>query len=493
MLISRYFFMKQLFVKKPIEAIVQNSEQRSGLKRTLGSFNLTTIGIGAIIGAGLFVLTGQAAAQFSGPGVFLSFVIAAVICLFAALCYAELASCIPVAGSAYTYAYASLGEFAAWLIGWGLTLEYLLSASTVAAGFSGYFVSLMRDFGIHLPEKLTQPICVYDQALGWSASGNLMNLPALVIVGAIGVLISYGIKTVSFFNNILVVLKIAVILLFVFYWFGYINLENLHPLIPENQGHFGQYGVSGLFRGAGFLFFAFIGFDALSTLAQEARNPQKDLPLGMLSSLGISTIVYIIVAIILVGIVPYKELGVADPIAVAFNALGPKFLWLRIVVKLAILAGLSSVILVLLLGQTRIWFAMAKDGLLPKAFGVAHSKTGTPVFASLIATCIAMLMASFFPVEMLGQLVSMGALLAFGIVCLGVLVLRYAQPQLVRPFKTPFFPWVPILGALSCFLQMALMPGTIWAQLLIWMAFGCIFYFTYSHKKSKLRVSFSNK
>ncbi len=481
--------MKDLFVKKPIEEIVRNADENSGLKRSLGAFNLTTIGIGAIIGAGLFVLTGQAAAQFSGPAVFISFIIAAIICLFAALCYAELASCIPVAGSAYTYAYASLGEFAAWMIGWGLTLEYLLSASTVAAGWSGYFVSLLHDFGIHLPKVVTNPICLYDQTAGWSTSGNLINLPALVIVGAVGALISYGIKKASFFNNILVVLKTAVILIFVFYGFGYVNMDNLQPLIPENQGHFGQFGWSGIFRGAGFLFFAFIGFDALSTLAQESCNPQKDLPIGMLSSLGISTIVYIIVALILVGIVPYKELGVADPIAVAFNALGPKFIWLRIVVKLAILAGLSSVILVLLLGQTRIWFSMAKDGLLPKAFGLTHIKTRTPVFSSLVATCIAMLMASFFPVEMLGQLVSMGALLAFGIVCLGVLVLRYTQPQLVRPFKTPFFPWIPLLGSLSCFLQMALMPGTIWMQLLLWMAIGCTFYFTYGRTRSKLKAA----
>jgi APA family basic amino acid/polyamine antiporter len=305
----------------------------------------------------------------------------------------------------------------------------------------------------------------------------------------VGALICYGIKKASFFNNILVVLKTAVILLFVFYGFGYINVENLQPLIPENQGNFGQFGWSGIFRGAGFLFFAFIGFDALSTLAQESRNPKKDLPIGMLSSLGISTIVYIIVAIILVGIVPYKDLGVADPIAVAFNALGPKFLWLRIVVKLAILAGLSSVILVLLLGQTRIWFAMAKDGLLPKAFGMTHPKTRTPMFASLMATCIAMLMASFFPVEMLGQLVSMGALLAFGIVCLGVLILRYKEPHIARPFKTPFFPWIPLLGSLSCFVQMALMPGTIWSQLLIWMAIGGTIYFTYGRTRSKLRIA----
>lgn len=480
---------KAIFAKKSIDQLSkEQKEKQGGLKRTLGSFDLMTMGVGAIIGAGLFVLTGQAAAKCAGPAVILSFAIAAMICVFSALCYAELASLIPGAGSAYTYVYVTLGEFAAWMIGWSLTLEYLLSSSTVASGWSAYFVSLLKDFGVQIPTLFSQPPLSYDPQLGWLKSGDLVNLPAVVIVALIGVFISRGVKTAAFVNNLLVLIKIAVILLFICCGIAYIRVDNWTPFIPENTGIFGQFGWSGVFRGAGVVFFAFIGFDAISTLSQEARNPQKDMPVGMLGSLSISTIVYAIVALVLTGVVSYTQLGVTDPIAVAFNALGPSFNWLRPIVKIAILAGLTSVILVMLMGQARIFYAMSKDGLLPKIFGKTHPKFQTPFFTSLFITVLAMFMTGFFPVYILGQLVSMGTLLGFAIVCFGVLILRYTQPELVRPFKVPFSPWVPLLGTLTCLAQMALLPAIIWVQLIAWMIIGCVIYFMYGLKHSQVQA-----
>jgi len=329
---------------------------------------------------------------------------------------------------------------------------------------------------------------LYDPATGWSQSGALINLPAMLIIGLMGFLIAIGIKAAASFNNVMVVIKMGVILLFIVCGIAFIKTENWVPFVPDNTGVFGQYGFSGILRGAGVVFFAFIGFDALSTLSQEAKNPQKDLPLGMLGSLGISTVCYIIVALILTGIVSYKLLDVPDPIAVAVNALGPNFVWLRLVVKLAILAGLTSVILVMLLGQSRIFFTMSHDGLLPKPFGTIHPKFHTPAFTTGAVTVLAMLVAGVFPVGILGQIVNMGALLAFAIVCFGVLVLRFTQPLLHRPFKTPFVPWVPLLGTLICLFQMALLPGVTWIQFIIWMAIGYIIYFSYGHKHSHLRL-----
>ena len=479
---------KGLLAKKSIGTLLkESSDAKHGLKRALGPLNLTAMGVGAVIGAGLFVLTGEVAAKFAGPGLILSFIIAAIICVFAALCYAEFASLIPIAGSAYTYAYVTMGEFFAWIIGLALTLQYLFSFSTVAVGWASYLKSLLADFGIAIPSFFSQAPLSYETGMGWMTTGSIINLPALIIVGLIGLLVSVGVKTASFLNNILVFVKIGVILLFILCGVAYINPDNWVPFVPPNTGTFGEFGWSGVFRGAGIIFFAFLGFDAVSTLAQESKNPQKDMPIGMLGSLGICTILYIIFGLVLTGVASYTTLGVPDPIAVAVNALGPNFTWLRLLVKLAILAGLTSVILVMLMGQARIFYTMAHDGLLPKSFGKIHSKFRTPFFTTLCVTGAGMLLAGFFPVDILGQLTSMGALFVFGMVCFGVLILRFKQPHLHRPFKTPFTPWVPLIGTLACFVQMLLMPGVAWMQLIVFMVLGCAVYFAYGQKHSKIR------
>ena len=328
---------------------------------------------------------------------------------------------------------------------------------------------------------------MYDLETGWALSGDIINLPAVAITLIMGALIAVGIKAAASFNNIMVVIKLAVVVLFIGCGVAYINMDNLTPFIPENTGNFGQYGLSGVFRGAGVVFFAFVGFDALSTLAQEAQNPQKDLPRGMIGSLGICTIIYILVGMVLTGVVSYKFLNVADPIAVAVNALGAHFIWLRLFIKVAILAGLTSVVMVMLLGQTRIFYTMANDGLLPARFHKVNKKTETPLFTTIIVVLAAVVIAGLFPVGILGQLVSMATLLVFGIVCFGVLVLRFRQPMLHRPFKVPFAPWLPLFGALASFGQMLFLPGVAWLQLIIWLALGCYVYFKYSIHHSKIR------
>lgn len=485
---------KQLFLKKSIRSMLNEaSSNKGGLKKSLGPLSLTALGIGAIIGAGIFVLSGQAAAQYAGPAISISFILAAIICVFSALCYAEFAALIPTAGSAYSYAYVTMGELMAWIIGWGLTLEFLFSASTVAVGWSGYFTSIMADLGIGLPQALVSSPLSYTIGEGWSLTGSMINLPAALITLSMGILVTVGVKAAASLNNILVVIKLFVILLFIGLGAFYIQKDNLVPFIPQNTGVFGHYGFSGIFRGAGLVFFAFIGFDALATLSQEAKNPQKDLPKAMLGSLGISTIVYIAVAVVLTGIVSYTKLDVSDPIAVAINALGPKFLWVRFIVKLAILAGLTSVVLVMIMSQARIFYIMAGDGLLPKAFTKVHKDYGTPYLTSIAVTALAVVVAGVFPVEIIGQLVSMGALLAFGIVCFGVLVLRARQPLLHRPFKTPFVPWVPLAGTLACLLQMIMLPWVTWMQLLIWMGIGLWIYFSYGIHHSVLRKSLKKR
>lgn len=479
---------KSLFIKKSMHSLQgEASQKQHTFARTLGSFNLITIGIGAIIGAGIFVLTGQVAAEHAGPGIIFSFLIAGLISSFAALCYAEFAALIPISGSAYSYTYFTMGEFPAWIIGWGLTLQYLLSACTVSVGWSSYFSSLLGDFGLHIPTVLASPPVVHSIQEGWHFSGSILNFPAMLIVGIMGSVIAIGIKAAASLNNIMVALKLAVIVLFIACGIGYVNLDHLSPFIPENTGVFGEFGWSGIMRGAGILFFAFIGFDALSTLTQEAKNPQRDLPRGMLGSLGLCTMVYLVFSVVLLGLVSYKFLGVADPIAVAVNVLGPSFLWLRLFVKLAILAGFTSVIMVMLLGQTRIFYTMAHDGLLPKIIGKINDKTHVPVFTTILVTLVGMLIAGLFPVGVIGSLVAISTLMAFAIVCAAVLLLHYKQPHLHRPFRTPCMPWVPLIGVLACLLQMALFPWVTWAQLLSWLAIGIIMYFSYGIKKSKLR------
>lgn len=503
--------MSKLFRTKPLSDLLEDAyEGSNSLKRTLGRLNLVTLGIGAIIGAGIFVLSGQAAAQYAGPAIVLSFMISAFACAMAGLCYAEFASMIPIAGSAYTYAYATLGEFFAWIIGWDLILEYLFAASTVAVGWSGYVVSFLKDLGLVIPPKFTSATgtrLINIPGEGWKSLTDslastltqqgidintldqttaLFNLPAVIIIGLVTILLVVGIQESASFNNVMVIIKVAVILVFIALGFMYVNSANWTPFIPENTGEVGKYGWSGILRGAGVIFFAYIGFDAVSTAAQEAKNPQKDMPYGILGSLAVSTVLYILVAFALTGIVHYTNLDVPDPIAVGVNSMGAEMFWLRPIIKIAAIAGLSSVILVMLLAQPRIFYTMAKDGLFFPIFGKVHQKYKTPYVSSIITGIVAMIIAGIMPINELGELVSIGTLFAFVIVCVGVLVLRYKRPDLPRHFKTPFVPWVPLGGALVCLLQMAFLPRETWARLFFWMAAGFLIYFFYGKQHSKL-------
>lgn len=503
--------MSNLFITKPLSQLMDESQTDHGLRRSLSAFNLTTLGIGAVIGAGIFVLTGQAAAQYAGPAIVISFLISGFACLFAGLCYAEFASMIPISGSAYTYAYATMGEFVAWIIGWDLILEYLFAASTVSVGWSGYVVSFLKDFGVVIPAQFTAAlgsIMVDIPQLGWKLvtpeltksladSGiaiatlphltGILNLPAMFVVAAITMLLLIGIRESASFNNVMVVIKVFVILLFIGIGFMFVNKANWHPFIPKNTGVWGHYGWSGILRGAAVIFFAYIGFDAVSTAAQEAKNPKRDMPIGILGSLGISTLLYILVAIVLTGIVSFSFLNVADPIAVGVNAMGSGLFWLRPIIKIAAIAGLSSVILVMLMGQPRIFFSMSKDGLLPPIFSRVHPRFKTPYVSTLITGFVALILAGILPINILGELVSIGTLLAFAIVCIGIIILRVNKPDIPRSFRTPWVPLIPILGAGICILQMFSLPWETWARLIIWMAVGFVIYFTYGIRKSRLR------
>ncbi len=456
------------------------------LKRHLGSFGLTSIGIGAIIGAGIFVITGQAAALYAGPGIAISFVIAAIICIFTGLCFAELAAMIPVAGGSYTYSYIALGEFPAWIVGWSLVGQYFFSSSTVAVGFSAYFVSFLADFGIVLPAALTNsPIA--SNASGWYWTGAIVNIPAIILCALLATLIAVGIKAASRMNNIMVIIKLTTLALFIVLGISFINTENWTPFVPQNTGVFGEFGWSGILRASGLLFFAYLGFDSVSTLAPETINPQKDLPRGILGSLIICTVAYIVTALVLNGVVSYKLLNVPDPMSVALDAMGSSFVWLKLLVKLAILAGLASVVLVQFLAITRIFFAISKDGLISPKFGKINKTTSTPIFASVITGVACMCLAGLFPVNILGELVSNIVLFCFSIVCLGVLILRYRHPEMHRPFKVPLVPVVPVLGMLGCWAQMGFLPLTTWLQMIGWMAIGLCVYFAYGRWHSKLR------
>src|SRR5258707_8244473 len=431
------------------------------LRRSLGPWHLTALGIGSIIGTGIFVLTGTAASQNAGPSLVLSMIISAIGCGLSGLCYAEFSAMVPVAGSAYTYAYATLGELFAWIIGWDLILEYALSVATVAVGWSGYFVSLARDAGIAIPPSLAAP-----------PPEGLFNLPAIVIVLLVAGLLIVGIKQSADTNTVLVAVKALVLVVFVVAGASYVNRANLTPFIPPNTGAFEHFGWSGVLRGAGVMFFAYIGFDAVSTAAQEAKNPSRDMPIGILASLAICTVLYILVAIVLLGLVPYQQLDVADPLAVGIDATGIR--WLSPVVKMAAIFGLFSTMLVNLLAQTRIFYSMSRDGLLPPIFARVHARFRTPHLSTIMTGTIIALVAGLTPINVLGQLVSIGTLLAFVLVSIGVIVLRRTAPDIPRPFRTPGVPAVPILGAVFCLAQMAGLPLATWERLFIWLAIGFV-------------------
>jgi APA family basic amino acid/polyamine antiporter len=490
-----------LFRRKSVADLQAEVLDDHKLHRALGPLNLTALGIGAVIGAGIFVLTGQAAAKYAGPAIVLSFVLAGVACGLAGLCYAEFSAMIPISGSAYTYGYATLGEFIAWIIGWDLILEYLFAAATVAVGWSGYVVSFLKDLGWNIPPAFASApynhVAPLDASWwnvwrlfteGWVRTGAVLNVPAMVIVACVTVLLVLGIKESATFNNLIVGLKLLVILAFIAVGLAYINKANWQPFVPPNLGP-GQYGWSGVIRGAGVIFFAYIGFDAVSTAAQEAKNAQRDMPIGILGSLAICTILYIVVALVLTGIVSYTRLNVPDPIAVAIDSLGRPVAWLRPIIKIGAIAGLSSVVLVMMMGQPRIFYAMSKDGLLPEVFSAVHPRFRTPWLATILTGLIATLVAGLFPISLLGELVSIGTLLAFAIVCTGVFVLRFSEPEIRRPFRTPLFWLVCPLGAFSCVFLMTGLPPDTWARLVIWMAIGLVLYFSYGQYHSKARKS----
>jgi APA family basic amino acid/polyamine antiporter len=504
-----------LWTTKPLSVLQTEAsvEGEHSLRRALGALNLTSLGIGAIIGAGIFVLTGSAAAQYAGPAVVLSFVLAGLGCLFAGLCYAEFAAMIPIAGSAYTYGYATLGEFVAWIIGWDLILEYLFGASTVAVGWSGYFGKLMGQLGLTLPpawsrapfsvegthtlvrsqlcvDPATNAVVELQGGAACAAPGvlqhGIINLPAVFLILALTTLLVIGIRESARFNNLIVLLKLIIVFLVIGFGFMFVNKANWTPFIPPNTGEFGQYGWSGIVRAAGVVFFAYIGFDAVSTAAQEAKNPQRDMPIGILASLGICTVLYILMALVMTGLAHYTELNVPDPVYVAIAKAGPSLAWLASFIAIGATLGLASVVLVMLMGQPRVFYAMARDGLLPAAFGKVHPRFKTPYVTTIVTGLVAATVAGFFPIGLLGELVSIGTLLAFVIVCAGIIVLRYTNPNAPRPFRTPMVPVVPILGILICGYMMYGLPGDTWLRLIIWMVIGLAIYFLYGMRHSRL-------
>jgi basic amino acid/polyamine antiporter, APA family len=479
-----------LFVRKPLAGLLAEAKETGGhtLKKTLGAGGLIALGIGAIIGAGLFSITGGAAANQAGPAITISFIVAAFGCAFAGLCYAEFASMIPVAGSAYTYSYATMGEFIAWIIGWDLVLEYAVGAATVSISWSRYLVKFLEGFDVHLPASLvTGP---------WD--GGMVNLPAVFIVVLMSLLLIKGTQESAFVNAIIVTLKVAVVLVFIFLGWKYINNDNYTPYIPDNTGTFGEYGFSGIIRAAAIVFFAYIGFDAVSTAAQEAKNPGKDMPIGILGSLAICTILYLLFAHVMTGVTSYTSFKGQDgiaPVAVAIEHMGtkdasgvihPDYPWLNRAIIVAILAGYASVILVMLMGQSRVFFSMSKDGLLPRVFSDVHPKFRTPAKSNFLFMLFVSLFAAFVPARVVGEMTSIGTLFAFILVCLGVIVLRRNMPDAPRVFKTPLVPLIPILGVVTCLFMMVFLPLDTWIRLIVWMMIGFDIYLWYGIKNSFL-------
>lgn len=502
--------MADLLARKPLDLIRAEVEETGehSLKRALGAMNLVALGIGAIVGTGIFVLTGVVAAQNSGPAVVLSFILAGLGCAFAGLCYAEFASLIPIAGSAYTYGYATLGEIFAWIIGWDLILEYAFGAATVASGWSANVVQLLARLGINLPPQMISTpgtLMVFYQQL-WQpanalpASVDIANLPqatgvfnlvAFLAIAAVTAILVVGIQESATLNTIIVFVKVGTVLTFIAVAAAYVlqhpaeAAANWKPFIPPNSGTFGEFGWSGIARGAGVIFFAYIGFDAVSTAAQEAKNPQKDMPVGILGSLAVCTVLYIVTAGLLTGIVSYTRLNVGAPIALGMASIGVR--WGEYLVLIGTIMGLSTVMLVMLLGQSRVFFSMSRDGLLPRWAGAVHPRFRTPWISSIIVGIFVSVLPAFIPIGVLSQLTSIGTLLAFVIVCAGVWLLRIRRPELHRPFKTPFVPVVPILGIVVSLLLMAALPGSTWLRLIVWLAVGMIIYFAYGRTHSRVQ------
>ncbi len=479
-----------LFTKKSISSLLLEAkeEQRQGMKRVLGPVGLVAMGIGAIIGAGLFSVTGVVAAEYTGPAITISFVIAAIACSFAGLCYAEFSSMIPIAGSAYTYSYVTMGELIAWIIGWDLVLEYAVGALVVSISWSGYFRMLMADIGWNVP-------------IEWSscpADGGIMNLPSVGIVVAMSLLLIRGTRDSSIVNAIIVVLKLAVVFLFVFIGWKYIKSENLTPYIPQNTGTFGEYGISGILRGAAVAFFAYVGFDAVSTAAQETRNPKRNMPIGLLGSLVVCTVLYVLFAYVMTGVAKYtsfKGLDSLAPVATAISQMGTvgvdgmvhsDYPWLNKAIIFAIVCGYTSVILVMLMGQSRVFFSMSRDGLLPKMFCHLHSHFHTPARSNLLFMAVISFLAAFVPARVASEMVSIGTLFAFILVCAGIMVLRKTMPDVPRSFKVPCMPYVPILGIITCLGMMLFLPADTWLRLVMWMLIGIDVYSSYGITHSKL-------
>jgi APA family basic amino acid/polyamine antiporter len=473
--------------RKTVADIVGSADVEEGrhLSKTLGATSITAMGIGAIIGAGIFVLTGTAAAQFAGPAITLSFVLGGIACAFVGLCYSELAAMLPVCGSSYTYTYATLGEIFAWIIGWDLILEYAMGAATVAVGWSGYIVSLLRNAGIEIPPTLAAaPGTVVKLADGSTVTG-VINLPAVVIIAILTTLLVMGTKESARLNNVMVAIKLTVVVAFIAIGVFFLKPEHWHPFIPANTGQFGSFGMSGILRGSAVVFFAFIGFDAVSTAAQEARQPQRDMPIGILGSLIICTVLYILVAGVLTGLVPYTELNVPDPIAKGVDAIG--LTWFAVLIKLGALTGLTTVILVLLYGQSRIFFTMSQDGLMPPMFARVHMRLHTPYLSQMLIGTVVAIVAALTPIGVLGEMVSIGTLFAFVLVCGAVIYLRRSDSEAARPFRAPGVPIVPILGILFCLLLMVGLPLVTWLRLVVWLVIGLTIYFSYGRNHSVLR------
>lgn len=472
--------------RKSVADIVRSADAEGhSLSKTLGATSITAMGIGAIIGAGIFVLTGTAAAQFAGPSITLSFVLGGIACAFVGLCYSELAAMLPVCGSSYTYTYATLGEIFAWIIGWDLILEYAMGAATVAVGWSGYIVSLLHNVGVTIPPAYAAaPGTIVKIADGSTVTG-IVNLPAILIIAILTTMLVLGTKESARLNNIMVAVKLVVVVAFIALGVFFIKPANWHPFIPTNTGQFGNFGMSGILRGSAVVFFAFIGFDAVSTAAQEAKKPQRDMPIGILGSLIICTVLYILVSGVLTGLVPYADLNVPDPIAKGVDVIG--LTWFSVLIKIGALTGLTTVILVLLYGQSRIFFTMSQDGLLPPLFARVHPRLQTPHLSQIMIGTIVAIVAALTPISVLGEMVSIGTLFAFILVCGAVIYLRRSDSGASRPFRAPGVPIVPILGILFCLLLMAGLPLVTWIRLFVWLIIGLIIYFSYGRNHSRLR------